>query len=404
MSAPAARWITGKLALAAALALSAAPNTRAATGPDLNSILSHHAQARGGRDAWKGVQALEIHGNLISFSEPSPFVLMRQRPNRYRMEMTKLKHPVVEVFDGSRAWCINGLMGTEWPLAAPEPAAGDIAREADFDSPLLGYPANGHTLSASGPEDFEGRPALKIDVTLNGGGKETWYLDPATWLEVARFSTTSDFGEVMEKRSWFSDFRRVGGVVIPHRIETEYGTRAETFEIAEVRVNPPIDAARFVQPLPEGMDFLAAMAGSWELTIETRVSPRAPWQPHQATAEIRPRLEKGLLEETYSHVDQGQGVEGLRLWSFDRFYKVYRVVQSDSVAFQQTVLQGAVADGKLTVSNEGTGSSWKTPDEEILTRLVLHDLQPGSFQVDTESSRDAGKTWNTDQKVTYKKR
>jgi hypothetical protein len=193
-------------------------------------------------------------------------------------------------------------------------------------------------------------------------------------------------------------------VVLPHRVETEYGSRAETFEIADVRLNPSIEAARFTQPLPEGMDFLASMTGSWDLTIETRANPRAPWKPHQATAEIRPRIERGLLEEAYSHVDQGQGVEVLRFWSFDRFHKIYRVVQTDSVAFQQTVLQGALADGKLTVSNEGTGSSWKTPDEEILTRLVLHDLQPGSFQIDSESSRDAGKTWNTDQKVTYRKR
>ncbi|MGH9868974.1 MAG: DUF1579 family protein [Candidatus Polarisedimenticolia bacterium] len=350
-----AGWIAAA-ALGAASCLAGIP-AHAAASADTGSILSRHAQARGGKDAWKVVTSLEVTGTQISFSVPNPFTLQRQRPNLHRFEQTQLKRPVIEVFDGSHAWWINGLMGTEWPLAAPEPAAGFIARDAAFDTPLLGHPENGAKVTAFGPEDFEGQPAWRLEVELKGGGKETWYLDPATGLEIARVATTSDFGEIVEKRWYFSDFRKAGSLVLPHRIETEYGSRNEVLEVKEVRVNPAIDSARFTQPLPEGMDVLAGLAGDWNMTIETRAFPRAPWQPHQASSVIKTRLANGLLEESYSHVDQGQAIDVLRTWSYDRFHKTYRVTQADSIAFQQIVLQGEMKEGRLVLSNETTGTS-----------------------------------------------
>src|SRR5688572_7046006 len=379
-------WIA-TAALAAASCLAPAP-AHAATSADAGSILSRHAQARGGKAAWKAVTSLEVTGTQISFSVPSPYTLVRQRPNLYRCEQTQLKKPVIEVFDGSHAWWINGLNGTEWPLATPDPAAGFIARDAAFDTALLGHPENGAKVTAFGPEDFEGQPAWRLEVELKGGGKETWYLDPGTGLEIARVAMTADFGEVVEKRWYFSDFRKAGSLILPHRIESEYGSRNEMLEVKNVRVNPAIDAARFTQPLPEGMDVLAGLAGDWDMTIETRAFPRAPWQPHQATSAIKSRLANGLLEESYSHVDQGQPIQVMRTWSYDRFHKTYRVTQTDSIAFQQIVLQGVMTEGRLILSNEATGTSWKTADEEILTRLVVHDIQAGSFEMERETSRD----------------
>jgi len=311
---------------------------------------------------------------------------------------------VVEVFDGTRAWWINGLMGTDWPLPVPEPASDVIAREAEFETPLMGYPGNGHTLALLGTEDFEGTPALHIDVQLKGAGKESWYLDPASFLEVARVSTTADFGEPLEKRSYFSDFRPEGKLVLPHRIEMEYGSRNEVIEIKSVTLNPPLEAARFAQPPPEGMEALGPLAGAWDVTIETRPGPRAPWSGHAATSTIAARQSGGVLEESFTDSNQGQSVQVMRLWSFDRFHKVYRVVESDTIGFQLNVLQGALADGRLTASNETTGTSWKTEEEEFLTRLILHDIGTAGFQMESERSRDGGKTWVTQVKYTYKRR
>jgi hypothetical protein len=386
------------------MAAGAACSAGAPAAADLREVLDRHVAARGGRAAWEAVRSVRIEGTQYTFSSPNPFTLLRSRPNLYRLEQTMLHRPVVEVFDGTRAWWINGLMGTDWPQPAPQPSSGIIAREAEFDTPLLGYPGNGHNLTLKGQESFEGSPALRIDVQLKGAGTESWYLDPASFLELARVSTTADFGQLMEKRSYFSDFRPEGKLVLPHRIEMEYGTRNEVIEIKTVTLNPELEAARFTQPPPEGMEALAPLAGQWDVTIETRPGPRAPWSGHAATSTITSRQDGGVLEESYTDADQGQSVQVMRLWSFDRFHKVYRIIESDTVAFQLNVMQGVLADGRLTASNEATGTSWKTSEEEFLSRLVVHDIGAAGFQMESERSRDGGKTWVTNTKYTYKRR
>ena len=56
-------------------------------------------------------------------------------------------------------------------------------------------------------------------------------VDPGTFLEVARLSRTTDFGQEMDLWTYFSDFRDVQGIVNPHRIEMEYGTRHVVREV-----------------------------------------------------------------------------------------------------------------------------------------------------------------------------
>lgn len=68
------------------------------------------------------------------------------------------------------------------------------------------------------------------------------------------------------------------------------------------------------------------------------------------------------------------------------------------------VLEGLLEDGRLTASDERTQTTWKNPDETFNTRVILHDIAPDGFQVDTESSTDGGKTWTTSVKHTYKRR
>ncbi|HET6373669.1 MAG TPA: hypothetical protein VFG76_10200 [Candidatus Polarisedimenticolia bacterium] len=389
-----ARSVLGFLA---ALAL-ISPSTAGA--PTVDEVLQRHAQAHGGAARWRALSSLEMTGTQITFGEPHPFKLLRRSPNLYRFEQTVLRREVVEVFDGTRAWWINGLMGNTWPLPAPTPQSQEIARDADFLPPLLGQQVGGR-IELQGLEPFDGTPAYKLKVPMKDGTEETWYLDPKTYLEVARISRTTDFGEDMECRTYFSDFRSVGGLVFPHRIEAEYGTRNEVLEIEKISANPAIDESLFKLPAPEGMAVLLPLAGDWNVSIETRPSPRAPWEKKPAVSTIARRLDGGLLEELLTYTDGGLPVEVYRAWSFDQFQKLYRITQGDNYTFHLNVLEGTLADGRLTAGNEKTGTTWKTPDATLNMRIIAHDFQADGFQVDWESSSDGGKTWSTDAKHIY---
>ncbi|HKV07104.1 MAG TPA: hypothetical protein VJ725_03135, partial [Thermoanaerobaculia bacterium] len=84
------------------------------------------------------------------------------------------------------------------------------------------------------------------------GWVETWHLDPKTWLEVAVDSKVVDYTQLpqeMQQRAYFADFRTVNGLVIPHRIEKEYGARASLTVIEKVRIDAPLEDALFALPV-----------------------------------------------------------------------------------------------------------------------------------------------------------
>ena len=92
---------------------------------------------------------------------------------------------------------------------------------------------------------------LDLGVTLPSGLDEVWHLDPRTFLEVAVESQVFDFtqsAELMLQREFFSDFREVGGIVLPHRIDLEFGARLESMTVREVVIDPQIDDARLEGP------------------------------------------------------------------------------------------------------------------------------------------------------------
>ena len=389
-------------ALGVTLLATAVLGAAAPIGTD--EVLRRHREARGGTERWQAVKSLELTGSQTTFSAPAPFRMLRVRPNLYRFEQTILRRPVVEAFDGQRAWWIHPFLGADWPLEATQPSSGVIALEAEFDTPLMRPSAAGLDVDLVGLEELDGQPAYKLPVSLGQGRSETWYLDPNSYLEMARISTTADFGGEVEKRSYFSDFRQVDGLVLPHKIEMEFGSRHEVLQIDKVRVNVDADAAQFAMPPPEGMGALKSIAGEWDLTIETRPHPRAPWSARQSRASISLLLGGAMIEERYSDRDQGVTTEAVRTWTYDRFQRVYRIAHTDTYTRHMVVLEGSLEEGRLTASDERTQTTWKNSDETFNTRVILHDITPDGFQVDTESSTDGGASWTTSVKHTYKRR
>ena len=86
----------------------------------------------------------------------------------------------------------------------------------------------------------------KLEVTRKDGSEETWYLDPSTFLELARADRTFDSTGIQERWTYYSDFRPAAdGLVIAHRQDQEYGIRHVALTVEKVQINPEIDPGRF---------------------------------------------------------------------------------------------------------------------------------------------------------------
>jgi hypothetical protein len=254
-------------ALLAPLAVSGAARaqeSKPAPLPTIDQVTARYATARGGLAAWQAVRSLELAGTYTTFSIDMPFTLQRLRPDLYRFESNTLRKPFVHGHDAEGPWWVFPAYGIESAERTPPPHAGLIAREAELEPALLRWREKGHQAEVTGRGEIDGQETLDVRLTRKDGAVETWHLDPETFLEVAVDSTAWDLtqsGDPMPQRAYLSDFRTVEGVVLPFRVEKEYGARHTVLAVEKAtvgRTGPAgmvggaggLDEARFRMPPP----------------------------------------------------------------------------------------------------------------------------------------------------------
>ena len=180
--------------------------------------------------------------------------------------------------------------------------------------------------------DAESEVAVFLEIAT---GKEIWRTPLGKRFveefgDGPRATPVVDGDLIYNLTSYYSDWKPMGGLMLPHRVDVEYGTRNMILEFGRVTINTEVDDARFRQPPPEGMEFLASIAGEWNLRIETRQHPRAPWEAGPGSAVITALLGDGVMEERIEYQESGLPARIVRSWSFDQFRKVYRITQADN--------------------------------------------------------------------------
>ena len=367
-------------AIAIALVTAAAPAVPAAA---VDEVVAKHIEAKGGLDAWNAIRSMRVTGEFTAFSKTAPFTLHRMRDDRYHMDHVMNGRRVVIGYDGARPWWDNEFFG---------PGARDIegvdltalSREFDFATPFFDIERLGHQVELVGASEYEGMPAIELKLTRTDGTSERWFLDPDTYLEMARISPGSDFGNPQEQRTVFDDFREVDGVRIPHFTESQWYTRDRVLAIDAIETNVEIDEAMFRVPAPPGMGDFLAMAGTWKVASSWRNSPQEPLQEGAREATVESALGGVLLREPFVSVD-GEPRE----WtlSYDRYAERYRMTWISRTNGQLAVLEGVRGeDGSLTFDNVETGTTYETFGYTIYTRCTIVPPSDDGFEIRVEAA------------------
>lgn len=388
-----------KIAIATAaatfLVLLAAVPLQATT---VDEVIAKHIEARGGLDAWNEIETLKATGSFTAFSKVGPFTLHRARDNRYHLDHVLGDKPVTMGYDGETAWWVNLWYQVPWAQAISGQDLKAFMQDVDFESPFFNYREKGYQVELLGDGDLDGQKAIKVQLTRPGGAVETWYLDPDTYLELGYDAEGSDFGRPAPQRAFIEDFRKVGGVMIPHFIEKQWYTRDRIMEVEEIELGVEIDDGLFEMPLPGEMNQLQAMAGDWNVKFERRNSPEAPWSEAEMTSKITGKMGGAMLEETFV---SPQGIEVVRSLSHDRFKERYRLTQFNSYTQHLDVQEGTMEDGRLIVSNAETDTSWQRGGQTVHERLSIFEIAEDGFKMESERSVDGGENWFASGKATY---
>jgi outer membrane lipoprotein-sorting protein len=186
----------------------------------LDGLLAKHYQALGGADARKAVSSAKFTGKMsMGPSMQAPFTLMFKRPLKTRMEFTVEGMTGIQAFDGEKAWMVMPFIGVTEAAPLDEDQAEHIREQADFDGPLVDWRKKGHDVKLVGRSDVDGKAAYELEVKLSNGEVRHSYLDAESFLMVKQVGKTEVQGAEAEIETKLSDYRAVGGLMFPHKVE-----------------------------------------------------------------------------------------------------------------------------------------------------------------------------------------
>ena len=212
-------------------------------------IARKHAARAGDRLA--ALTALRAEGRTFIAGEVVPFLSLAERPNRLRVESFTPLRRVVQVYDGEHPpWISHTEVKAGAPREMNAGEAKDSIANADFDGPLLNHAAKGYSVDYAGEEVIFGRAALNLLVMNKSDDIFFLWVDGQTYEVVKRTVYRVFNNRRVAVDTYFKDFREVGGVLQPHRIETESeGRTIYVMLIDRMVANPAtIPADAFARP------------------------------------------------------------------------------------------------------------------------------------------------------------
>jgi len=190
-------------------------------------------------------------GKIAAQGQEMPLTVYAKRPNLNRQEITLPDGKVVQAFDGTTAWVINPMMGSDVPQVVPGGAAELMKNAADFDGALINYKSKGTAIELVGKEKLGDKDVYHLKLTMKSGQVQHYFLDAESGLEI-KTSAQVDTGMGPAKQTLdteMSNYKQVGGIMLPHTVrQFMNGNKMAEVSVTGVEFNAPVDDSIFSMP------------------------------------------------------------------------------------------------------------------------------------------------------------
>lgn len=205
-----------------------------------NALVERMVEALGGSRVLAQLQSLRASGSLVieEGSDPMPITLIKKEGD-YLSLIIDFPGGQVHVKHGDkRAWR-EEWSGGELLKATALPARDQriLGRSSMLRSEISLLRERGWVPHYEGVAEWEGAQCYVLRLEGLPGEQLTLYVDRENYLEQGRVQVLDVEGESVEIRSYFSDFREVGGMQFPHRTQTAINGAVQVITIDKVRVN-----------------------------------------------------------------------------------------------------------------------------------------------------------------------
>ncbi len=215
----------------------------------VDDIIKKNIEARGGYEKLKKLKTIKTEGLYIIGEEEVEFTMYQKRPNLIRQEGEYQGQKIIRAYDGKIAWTINPLMGSPDPQSLSGFEAEEVMAQSDFEGDIVDYKKKGNRAELIGKEEMEGTEVYKLRVTRKNGDVIYHYLDTDYCIELKSTVVMNINGEEVELDNYYSDYKEVDGVMIPHSIEGKIGGYTQyQIVIDQVDFNVDVDDEIFRMP------------------------------------------------------------------------------------------------------------------------------------------------------------
>jgi hypothetical protein len=235
------------IAIGAAVVLSLTLARAADDLPKADTILDKYIEVSGGKAAYQKHHTEVAKGSfsLAAMNINGPVVSYRAEPNKSLTEidfgsMGKMR----EGSDGTVYWMSFAMTG---PHVKEGPEKAQAAMSARFNEEL-NWRDIFKDAQTTGVDTVDGKECYKVQLTPSEGPPITQCYDKESSLMVKQSMTVqSPMGEA-QSDSFFSDYRKEGDVLMPHKIKVNAPGQEVVLTFDTITFNADIPADKFALP------------------------------------------------------------------------------------------------------------------------------------------------------------
>jgi outer membrane lipoprotein-sorting protein len=210
-------------------------------------IIQKMIEATGGKKVFENIDDSTITGTmeLIQQGMSGELTIYKKEPNKMRLDIEIMGMLITQAYDGNLAWWVNPQTGATEEMPANEAAS--MKRDALPIDATFNPEKYGISFAYKGKETLEGKDHYVVEQTYADGFKVTLYVDSTTYLLTKSKGTfSSEMGEA-EFEQFASDYKKVHGIVIAHKITTYInGAEARILTITDVQYNTGLEDSLFI--------------------------------------------------------------------------------------------------------------------------------------------------------------
>jgi len=222
--------------------------------PSVDQVLDKYLRAIGGAESVARVSSFVATGKSVGyrgFGGGGVVEVSAQAPDKRATHITFPEYPdrglSVRTYDGRSGWIATPLaVVRKYELAGSERDGARLDAMLSFPQQVKQALTN---LRVGPPQTIADKDVTVLQGNGPNGTLATLYFDDASGLLVRMVRHgRSPIGRVPTQVD-YSDYREIGGIRFPYRWTFAWLDGRDNFEFSDVKLNVPIDAAKFGEPL-----------------------------------------------------------------------------------------------------------------------------------------------------------